>query len=349
MKKSLLAFAVASLFPMAAVADVIVYGKANVSLQSVDEAEYSTANGNNADGTRVELVSNASRIGVKGGEAVNSSLKVIYQFEYQTEVDDGSGSGGTFSQRNIYLGLQGTAGTIMGGHFDTPTKVAQEKIDLFNDLEGDITNIFKGEIRASNIVQYTTPTFGGGFAGSVAYVTEENDGTTKKDGEETAGASASFGYTSPVFYVGVAMDQDVEAKGVDLIRLVGRLNLGAFQFGVLVEDYADKRQVTCVGGATAPCYRDLDEDGALVSALWNINDKWALKTQYGDSDVRWIDGEAASIGVDYKMTKSATLYGYYTQVQNGVMDVIPEAPITDADRDNFRDDSYVGIGMDYKF
>jgi predicted porin len=340
MKKSLLAFAVASLFPVAAVADVIVYGKANVSLQSVDEAEYSTANGNNADGTRVELVSNASRIGVKGGEAVNSSLKVIYQFEYQTEVDDGSGSGGTFSQRNIYLGLQGTAGTIMGGHFDTPTKVAQEKVDLFNDLEGDITSIFKGEIRASNIVQYTSPTFGGGFAGSVAYITEESDGVSKQNNptgvSASNGISASFGYTSSIFYAGVAMDQDVEADGVDLIRIVGRLTLGAFQFGLLGENYENDNT-----GA--------DEDGALVSALWNLNDKWALKTQYGDSDVRWIDGESASVGVDYKMTKSATLYGYYTMVENGVNDVIPEAPINDADRDNFRDDSYVGIGMDYKF
>lgn len=333
MKKSLLAFAVASLFPMAAVADVIVYGKANVSIQHADEQA--------ADDSQVELVSNASRIGVKGGEDINSSLKVIYQFEYQTEVDDGAACNNasysvdnpapaadgtvtvanckTFGQRNIYLGLQGTAGTFIGGHFDTPTKVAQEKVDLFNDLEGDITQIFKGEIRASNIVQYTTPNFGGGFAGSVAYVTEENDGTTKKAGEETAGVSASFGYTSPVFYVGVAMDQDVEAEDTDLVRLVGRFNVGAFQFGVLAENYDNGI---------------VDEDGALVSALWNVTDKWAAKAQYGQSDVKMADGESASIGLDYKMTKASTLYSYVTKVEN-------EAQT--------RDDTYVGVGMDFKF
>lgn len=315
MKKSLLAFAVASLFPMAAVADVIVYGKANVSIQHADEQA--------AGDSQVELVSNASRIGVKGGESINSSLKVIYQFEYQTEVDDGTNGTQTFGQRNIYLGLQGTAGTFIGGHFDTPTKVAQEKVDLFNDLEGDITQIFKGEIRASNIVQYTTPTFGGGFAGSVAYVTEENDGTTKKAGEETAGVSASFGYTSPMFYVGVAMDQDVEAEDTDLVRLVGRLNVGAFQFGLLAENYDN--------GVT-------DEDGALVSALWNLTDKWVAKAQYGQSDVKMADGETASIGVDYKMTKAATLYSYVTTVENDVL--IPAAQ---------RDDTYVGVGLDFKF
>ncbi|HEX7764666.1 MAG TPA: porin, partial [Cellvibrio sp.] len=268
--------------------------------------------------SRVELVSNASRIGLKGGEDINSSLKVIYQFEYQTEVDDGTNGGQTFGQRNIYLGLQGTAGTFIGGHFDTPTKVAQEKVDLFNDLEGDITQIFKGEIRASNIVQYTTPTFGGGFAGSVAYVTEENNGATPRTGDN-AGVSASFGYTSSAFYVGVAMDQDVEAEDVDLIRVVGRFNVGAFQFGLLAENYDD--------GV-------VDEDGVLVSALWNVTDKWAAKAQYGQSDIKMADGESASIGLDYKMTKAATLYSYITKVED------------DAET---RDDTYVGVGLDFKF
>lgn len=320
MKKTLLAVALASLFPVAAFADVVVYGKANVSVQNADEAAL--------DDSRVELVSNASRIGLKGGEEVNSRLKVIYQFEYQTEVDDGTNGSQTFGQRNIYLGLQGVAGTIMGGHFDTPTKVAQEKIDLFNDLEGDITHIFKGEIRASNIIQYTTPTFGGGFAGSVAYITEENDGTFKQNNpvgtEPGNGISASFGYTSAMFYAGVAMDQDVEAEGVDLVRAVARVTLGPVQLGVLAEQYENDNT-----GA--------DEDGALASALWNITDKWALKGQYGQSDVRMADGETASIGLDYKMTKAATLFSYATKVENELVGA------------SERDDTYVGVGVDFKF
>lgn len=320
MKKTLLAVALASLFPVVAFADVVVYGKANVSVQNADEAALADS--------RVELVSNASRIGVKGGEEVNSSLKVIYQFEYQTEVDDGTNGTQTFGQRNIYLGLQGVAGTIMGGHFDTPTKVAQEKIDLFNDLEGDITHIFKGEIRASNIVQYVTPTFGGGFSGAVAYVTEENDGTFKQNNpagtQPGNGVSASFGYTSAMFYAGVAMDQDVEAEGVDLVRAVARVTLGPVQLGVLAEQYENDNT-----GA--------DEDGTLASALWNITDKWALKGQYGQSDVRMADGESASIGLDYKMTKAATLFSYATKVENELVGTAE------------RDDTYVGVGVDFKF
>jgi predicted porin len=331
MKKTLLALTLASLFPLAAVADVVVYGKANVSVQNADEAAM--------DDSRVELVSNASRIGVKGGEEVNSSLKVIYQFEYQTEVDDGTNGSQTFGQRNIYLGLQGSAGTIMGGHFDTPTKVAQEKIDLFNDLEGDITFIFKGENRVSNIVQYVTPSFGG-FAASVAYASEERDGVFSQTSSSqcpltpasqcttTAGTSASFSYTSPTFYAALAADKDVEYEGVDLLRAVARLTLGPVQLGALFEQYENE-----ISGA--------DEDGALVSALWNVTDKWALKGQYGQSDVKMIDGESASIGLDYKMTKAATLFSYITKVEGEAILIAPAAPL--------RDDTYVGAGVDFKF
>lgn len=321
MKKTLLALVISSVLPAAAFADVTVYGKANLSLQNADEAALNDS--------RIELVSNASRIGLKGGEEVNSSLKVIYQFEYQTEVDDGIGSNNqTFAPRNLYLGLQGVAGTIMGGHFDTPTKVAQEKVDVFNDLEGDLATIFKGEIRASNIVQYTTPTFGGGFSGSVAYVTEESDGTFKQTNpagtEPGNGISASFSYTSAMFYAGVAMDQDIEAEGVDLVRAVARVTFGAVQLGLLAEQYKNDNT-----GA--------DEDGALVSALWNITDKWVLKGQYGQSDVKMADGETASIGLDYKMTKNATLFSYATKVENSLLGA------------SERDDTYVGAGVDFKF
>jgi len=304
---------------LSAVADVVVYGKANVSLQNADES----------DDSKIELVSNASRIGVKGGEEISSGLKAIYQFEYQTRVDDGAACTETtyegevdeikvkdcqtFTQRNIYVGLQGSAGTVMAGMFDTPTKVAQEKVDLFNDLEGDITAILKGENRVKNIVQYVTPSFGGGFSSSVAYITKEKDG-------EDNGVSASFSYTSTEFYAAVAIDQDVEAEEVDVLRAVGRYNLGAVQLGALYETYDDGVE---------------DEDGFFVSALWNFTDKWAVKGQYGSSEIKMIDGESISVGADYKAAKNTTLFGYITSVEG--------------EGDDARDDQYIGVGMELKF
>jgi predicted porin len=304
MKKNLLAIVISSLVAVTANAEVTVYGRGDVSLQHADET----------DDTKVELVSNASRIGLKGSEEINSGLKAIYQFEYQTEVDDGATSANqTFSQRNIYIGLQGAMGTVTAGHFDTPTKIAQEKIDLFNDREGDITKFLQGENRVKNIVQYTTPSFGGGFSSSVAYITKEVE-------DQDPGVSASFSYTSNVFYVAVAYDKDLLVEGTDLARLVGRYNIGPVQLGALIEAYDNGVD---------------DETGGVVSALWSLTDEWALKAQYGDSETKVVDGKEYSLGADYKLSKNTTVYGYYTNLEG--------ASGLDSD------DKYLGVGMELKF
>ncbi|WP_049629394.1 porin [Cellvibrio sp. pealriver] len=323
MKKSLLALLIASVIPAAAFADVVVYGKANLSVQNADEAEES----------KLELVSNASRIGVKGSEEINSGLKAIYQFEYQTEVDDGAGgsSNQTFTQRNIYVGLQGSGGTIIGGHFDTPVKTAQEKVDLFNDLEGDINYLVDGETRSKNIVQYTTPASWGAFAINIAGVAAENNAADD-------GVSASVTYTTPAFYVALAAEQDVSAQTMDILRLVGRYTVGPVQLGALFEQ-------SSVSASVAGTAVDLDSDAWLVSAKYNATDKFALKAQYGDAGmdvtagglVVDAGGDSLSLGADYLLSKNTTLFGYYTQ------------ETAEVDSDEVVDDNWIGVGIDLKF
>jgi len=325
MKKSLLALLIASALPLAATAEVVVYGKGNIALQNADE-----------DGeTNLELVSNASRIGLKGSEQINDGLKAIYQFEYQTEVDDGNGSNGTFSQRNIYIGLQGSGGTVIGGKFDTPTKTAQEKIDLFNDLEGDINDIVSAETRPGNIVQYTTPASWGEFAVNVARVAAE-------DSDLDDGTSASFTYTTPSLYLAIAGEQDVSEQDVDIVRLVGRYTFGAVQLGALYEmlsgDFYDEDLDSDI---------DVDVDAFIVSAKFNATESFALKAQYGDAaaDQRVLsfeesfdaDGTQLSVGFDYSLSKNTTLFGYYTQED------------FEFDSTEVQDDKWLGVGMDMKF
>ena len=132
MRKALLPVAIAAVLPLSALADATIYGKANVSFQSTDEGGDSIT----------EVVSNASRIGFKGSESLSDGLKAIYKFEFEVQVDDGEKDDKTFTQRNIYVGLQSDSkGTVIIGKFDTPLKVAQKKVDLFSDLEGDIKSI----------------------------------------------------------------------------------------------------------------------------------------------------------------------------------------------------------------
>ena len=118
--------------------DPKVYGKANLSLNLTDDEGTDTT----------KLNSNASRFGIKGSFDASDSIKAIYKFEYETFIDDGDDgkedSNSEFKQRNIYAGFQGGFGTIIAGNHDTPTKLAQGKIDRFNDLVlGDIKNVIQ--------------------------------------------------------------------------------------------------------------------------------------------------------------------------------------------------------------
>jgi predicted porin len=313
MKKLLLPLAVAAALPVSAMAagpiDGKVYGKVNVSIVNEDKASGSD---------QWELNSNASRIGFKGKTELNDSLSVIYKLEYETSVDDGDKSGQTFTQRNIYVGLTGGFGTLIAGKHDTPTKLAQKKIDLFNDLEGDIKNTFEGENRESNIVMYTTPKMGGFAAtlGMIASESEDVDGDGEDD-DGFDGTSLALSYTADNMYFALTNDKDID--GMDnLVRAVAQVNISDLQLGVMWQD-AEK-------------HSGYEEDGYFLSAKYKIG-KVALKAQYGE--VEGDDNheeETMSLGLDYKLGKKTKAFAFYTQ-----------------NEDNSNDDDYFGVGLEHKF
>ncbi len=294
-----------------ALAEPTLYGKANVSIQTADEGDESA----------IELKSNASRIGVKGTYEVDENLSAIYQAEFEVQFDDGEKDDETFSQRNIFVGLKGGFGTVKAGKFDTPLKKAQKKVDLFNDLEGDIKNaITENDNRASNIVSYESPEFSN-FQATVAFVASEEDGVDD-------GLSSAISYSLDDLYLAAALDQNVEAEDTDAFRLVGQYSFGDVQLGLLYESVD-------VDGAD-------DVDGTFVSVKYKVSDKLALKAQVGQSDIVAEDGETLSIGADYKLAKNLKAFAYYTQ--NETSDDLAEVVAEDQ-----LDDDYLGVGLELKF
>lgn len=282
-----------------ALADADLYGKANVSFQNSDDGSGSTT----------EVRSNASRLGVKGSETLDGGLTAIYQFEFQVAVDDGDNDGSTFSQRNIFVGLQGEMGTVKLGKFDTPLKSAQNKIDLFNDLEGDIANLITvNDNRPDNVLAYTSPEAPVVF--NVAYISSEDDAVDN-------GLSASVAYTQDQLYLALAVDKDVEAPGSEAVRAVVQYRLNDWQFGGLLEESDD-------GFGS--------ESGYLVSAKYQL-EEWALKAQFGTSDIDESGAEALSLGADYKLARPVKLFGFVTTLES----------------DEGTDEAYTGVGIEYKF
>jgi len=320
MKKTALSLLLVTLSSAPVFADVTVYGKANVAWQYSDK---------NVGGNYSELVNNASRVGLKGSELLSEDITAIYQFEYETRVDDGAGP---FSQRNIFVGIQGRPGTLTMGMFDTPLKVAQEKVDLFNDMVGDLKNVLEGEVRAKNIVQYTSPKFND-IAVNVAYVNAEQD----KPGAVN-GYSASLAYSTKAVYVAVAADknsknaseQKTPLDDSNIIRVVGRFTLGDIQLGALWEDIDNG---------------PVDEQGYLISAQWSMTEKWIAKVQHAQSDMIQPEGASTSLGLDYKLSKSTKVFAYYTTLEDKRL----TKDGTGVDYAARADDKYLAAGLELNF
>lgn len=322
MKKVLLSAAVASTLSLASYGfadgpiDSTIYGKVNVSVVNADTGSTD----------QWKLNSNASRLGVKGKTEIADGLYAVYKAEFEIAVDDGDTKGQTFNQRNIMAGIRGGFGTVWAGKHDSPTKLAQNKIDLFNDLEGDIKNTFEGENRVSNIVAYTSPTING-FATTVAMMPGEGadvDGDGNDDTGLTDGISYSVSYTKDNLYIAVAGDQDVDSQ--DLMRIVAQYKIDALKLGVMYQQNEDNLGTK-------------DESGFFVSAAYKLDSKTTLKAQYGsiEDDADGDKEDTMSLGADYKLAKGTKLYVFYTDNT--------DSSVGEADTDA----TAYGLGMEHKF
>ena len=252
-----------------------LYGKVNVSVVNSDSGSDDTW----------KLNSNASRIGLKGSTQVSEGLTVFYKTEFQVDVD---GDGDVFKQRNIFAGVKGSFGSVLAGKNDTPTKLAQKKIDLFNDLEGDIKKTFVGENRMSNIIAYTTPKYGN-FSATYAVMPSEGDNGSLSDA-----TSYSVSYSKDDLYVAVASDSDV--KGADLLRVVSQYKVDAWQLGLMYQE----NDTT-------------NESGYFASAAYKSNNI-TYKAQYGsnENDTDGSDKTTLSVGADFKLAKNTKSFVFFT-------------------------------------
>ena len=252
-----------------------LYGKVNVSVVNSDSGSDDTW----------KLNSNASRIGLKGSTQVSEGLTVFYKTEFQVDVDR---DGDVFKQRNIYAGVKGSFGSVLAGKNDTPTKLAQKKIDLFNDLEGDIKKTFAGENRMSNIIAYTTPKYGN-FSATYAVMPSEGDNGSLSDA-----TSYSVSYSKDDLYVAVASDSDV--NGTDLLRVVSQYKVDAWQLGLMYQE----NDTT-------------NESGYFASAAYKSNNI-TYKAQYGsnENDTDGSDKTTLSVGADFKLAKNTKSFVFFT-------------------------------------
>ena len=316
------------LISMSAISAPKVYGKLNIAL-----------NNNGSDGVNekeIDLISNSSRLGLKGQLEMQDGLVGLYQIEYQIDPVDGHardevrGENGeikvtdsTFTQRNSYVGLKGSFGTLKLGKHDTPLKKASLKVDLFNDLKGDIKNITDGENRITSFLGYDSPVFGGGVSISVSLSKGKDDGVvgTDLDGEFGTNLSASLKYDIEVMQFVIATEK-ASIKGFDHNRLGMMIPAGPVTIGLI-----HTTTESTVGNS-------IDYDATTLSVAGKVADgKGKVKFQYGTSD-KSAGLSQTQIGYDHKLFKNFKILAYHT--------------VRSQDAVN-SDDAHTGLGIEYKF
>jgi predicted porin len=303
MKKPLVLAIAAMALTAGAQAESKFYGKMNVSVEYADESFNDTQ--------VIKLNSNASRLGVKGSDDLGNGTKVVYQAEYQMDVDGDSSD--VFKQRDTYLGLAYKGmGTVKMGIMDTPLKKSQGKFDLFNDVY-DMKVVFVGENRLSNSINYTSEKFGAVQA-SVSYIMKETDGVDD-------GISASLVFNEGDVYAAVAIDDKTKTDDTSTVRgtviyTMGDIRLGALVNSVDTTDTAD------------------DELGFGANVAFTMGANTA-KFQFLTSDQGGATGGTmVTFGVDHKLAKSTKAYSYVN--------------LTDSDVDN-SDATFISFGLEHKF
>lgn len=282
------------------------YGRFNLSLQHEELGD---------DGA-VQLASNASRVGLRGSTEVAPGVRAVYQLELEVFVDDGDdGDDDEFKQRNTYLGLEGQWGRLRAGHFDTPLKKAQLKVDRFNDLKtADLKGLLAGEVRADNIVEYRSPEHAG-IQAQIAIIPGEDATADNGAADQVSGALHWRGET---LSAAASIDEDVE--GWDIVRIALQQRIARVQLGAIWQDASNDSS-------------GVDEDGLLLSIAYRSG-KTTLNAQWGQSDQRISGGELLALGVDHKLGKTTQLYAF----------------VADMDADNPAEQQRVaGVGLAQRF
>ncbi len=288
-----------------------VYGKVFLTYQFSEEA----------DDDFTELKSNASRIGMKGKTKFKDGLEAFYKLEWQIDVADKSGSD-NIKSRDQYIGLRGSMGDILFGRKDVPMKIMGKKVDLFNDLESDLKNTLNGETRKSNLVQYDSPKFGGGFKFTAAIVSGE-DPDNNNDGPADA-SSVAFSYENNGFYLGVSQNQDIDAEDEDTVRFVAQYKVNNYQFALLAQQTDN----------------GIDSENGFGGSFQYKSGDNKYKFQHISSDINLLAvnskvklSEQTTFGVDHKLGGKTKIFSFYAMGELATGE----------------DNNHLAIGIEHKF
>ncbi|MBD3222802.1 porin [bacterium] len=293
-----------------------VYGTAHVSTDMID----------NGDESSIFVASNTSRVGIKGMyETDVDQLDVIFKYESWANFNDDEPGTNMFSTRDSWGGVRGDWGEVTWGRRNTPFKMTGYRaINIFRERIGDYRNATaywgaagaNWDGRVDNSIYYLSPMLGEMVHVDLQYIPEEGmedatffsgSATYKKDGIYVSAAFETHGAGLEPAYGDVGPDDAESSTG---IRAAARYDGERFMVGALYQT------VSNVGG-----YDGYDLTVMGGAAQFAVAPMWLLKGHFFmmDPDMEGsedIGGTLMAFGVDYVLSKRATLYVMYAMTSS---------------------------------
>ncbi len=348
MQKKLIAMAVAGLVSGAAFAqaNVTIYGVADLTFDNVKSSGATASGSNLAQRNRVS--SNSSYIGFKGAESLGNGMTAVFQFENGVNPD---ATGGTWVNRDSFVGLAGGFGTVAMGNLTGPTRGLGAAMDPNAGATGISANTgllgktgggagaSMFDTRWANTIAYISPSFGG-MNVTAAYVANENKGNEASGAHpNTWGYDVGFKYDNGPIMAAFTQNQvkvgDVAGTKVTDNRLGGKFKMAAFSVGLLFDRV--KTQATGV---------DRKRTAWFVPATFTAGPV-VIVGQYGRagkvSDINDSKAKMYSIGAEYSLSKRTMLKANYAQISNETaanydfgVNAVSGAPAAGADPKGFQ-------------
>jgi predicted porin len=307
---------------------VTLYGRLNTAL------EYSYAN-TATDGTRLggvgRLTNNRSVFGMRGEEGLGGSLKAIWQIESNVSLDTGQGQ---IAGRNSRIGLQGSAGTLFMGHWQTPYTEATSTYDpYYPTTAGYMALIGNGSTSSSdnvqdtsafdrrqkNIIVYKTPSLAG-FSGAAAWgINEEKTTVPRNPGLYSFSAAYDNGPLNVVLAYEIHQHYQTANRNDDAMKAGISYKFPSTTVALLYERLHYR---TATG--------DLTRNGYYASVVQKLG-PGSVRVGFGlasngagnaTETVGFFRSGAetgatqVTVGYDYPLSKRTALYAYYSRINN---------------------------------
>ena len=358
MQKKLIALAVAAAASTGAFAqssNVQIYGVVDYGytirhdrLKSVRTGNNAVINENTFSKTNSQFnggQSAGNRIGFKGVEDLGNGLKAVFVLERGFALDTGSdantGDGVSGFNRQAYVGLSGSYGTVVGGLVYTPYYTLVSGLDPFADgtvgtyhnVKGDINGLFD-PVRVNNTVAYVSPSWGG-FNFTAAYSNNAlgDESKTRNAANDNVYALAG-NYVAPDWNVGLSYHyisagkpvagptNPRELKGIHNITLGGAYDFKAVKVSAFVSyDKASYKDNALGNYPTPDNKKSISQTNFMLGAVapfgkhavkGSVNYSYNSKNQFGKA---W----QFAVGYDYNFSKRTNFYAAYSYINNDKM------------------------------